>query len=122
MSAITPEELKTAILGKHDSVHAFCKKYKSVIGRSTVYQIVNGKYPGDATKQIARVRDVLEGRLGVTALDKELLKALKIVACAKCKKKGRKSCRKCSQNMMEQVKLLKVVFELVSKGESHVSG
>ena len=111
------EGLKENILSNYASIHAFCKKYKGTVSRSTVYQVVNGRYPGNPARHINKIKEILEGKLPFTELENDMLNALKTVACAKCKKKGRKTCKKCNQGMLQQVKLLKVVFEQAIKGD-----
>lgn len=122
MSFKDTKGLRESILAKHPSIHAFCKKHKNVIARSTVYQILNNRYPGKTATHIAKIKDVLDGKLGITTIEAEMLEALKSVACAKCKKKGRKICRKCNQGMLEQVRRLKTIFDLAKQGDRHVDG
>ena len=111
------EGLKESILSSHASIHAFCKKYKGTVSRSTVYQVINGRYPGDSGRHIKKIKEILEGKLAFTEVENNMLSALKAVACVNCKKKGRKSCKRCSQLMLKQVKLLKVLFDTADKGE-----
>lgn len=112
-----PKGLKESILSHHSSIHAFCKKYKGTLSRSTVYQVVSGRYPGNPERHIDRIKDILEGKLISTTLENDMLTALKTVACSRCKKKGRKACKKCNAGMLKQIKLLKKIFEQAIKGE-----
>ena len=47
-------ELKRQILRKYVSIHAFCRRHPEV-GRSTVYALLAGKYPGNLYKYIAQL-------------------------------------------------------------------
>lgn len=102
MSPVTPEALKEAILEKHPSLHAFCKAHKGDIARSSVYQVLNGRYPGNTTKQAERIEKLLHEQQRQEDLAFQLYSVLKKVACSKCKKKGKGSCRRCKATMREQ--------------------
>ncbi len=53
------KEIRADILRQYRSIHAFCRKHPE-IGRSTVYQVLSGKYPGNRQEQIRRIRFVLD--------------------------------------------------------------
>ena len=58
-------ELKRAILARYKSIHAFCRQHPE-LKRSTVYQVLAGKYAGHAGRQLAAIRAALE-QCGETA-------------------------------------------------------
>ena len=94
------EPLKQRILAKHKTVHAFCRDNPE-LKRSTVYQIIAGKYPGNTGKQLERIHAALEGieakpdarRPVVTAL--EAYTVLQETKCAHCRKQDKRACAEC---------------------------
>ncbi len=109
MSTLTPEALKAAILEKHASLHAFCKAHKGEIARSSVYQVVHGNYPGNTSKQAARIEKLLHEPAENVNFSQIFLD-LKKVACSRCKKKGKGGCRRCQATMREQAEKISELF------------
>lgn len=84
--------MHTEILRRFGSIHAFCKRHPQM-GRSTVYQVIRGRYCGNAEKQTRRICRALEGK-DRAELDAEALgKVLEREACAVCDA-GKRRCRK----------------------------
>ncbi len=85
------EELRRKVTVRFGSVHAFAKARPGGLARSTVYQVLSGRYGGDADRQAERIRAALgEPRAGIFEI-------LKGVACPRCRKKRRRvrQCEKC---------------------------
>lgn len=105
------EELKQRILAKYKSPHAFCRLNPEV-KRSTVYQILAGKYAGDTGKQIERIFAVLAGveiqpaarRPDVTAL--EAYTILQETKCAHCRKLDKRACPDCRTSTEREAQAL----------------
>lgn len=85
------ERLRGAILARYSTLYAFCKK--TGLPRGTVYQVMRQRYAGDTGKQIARIRDALEGRNEDGRYRQAVIKTLAGIACAACDH-GKKTCRK----------------------------
>lgn len=97
---IVLEKIKKQILGQYKTVHAFCKENPDV-KRSTVYQILAGKYSGDRDKQIKRIQGVLAGvekKQGTHHSDLlalEVYNVLQKTKCAYCTKLKKSACPEC---------------------------
>lgn len=87
-----PAFLAAAIRERHGTAHAFCRAHPE-LGRTTVYQLLRGRYPGNVNKQAGRVLAALAGQ----ADEAERLAALLLrVACKRCgKRKTRRKCAAC---------------------------
>ncbi len=107
---MSPEQLKAAILEKYTSLHAFCKAFNGRICRSAVYQALNGSYPGNATRQLQKIKWLLNSSPQSDDFEK-IHRAIKSVACARCRKKGRGACRRCRAIMREQAKQVEALFK-----------
>lgn len=95
----TLERLRREILARHVTIHAFCRATPE-IARSTVYQLLAGKYPGNEARQIQRVRTALSGvpeckeeRPVLTAA--EAYDVLLAEKCGHCRKLDKSGCREC---------------------------
>ena len=53
--------IEDEIKGRFETVHRFCKRYKDLLNRSTVYAVLAGRYSGNMETQTKRIRDVLDG-------------------------------------------------------------
>lgn len=88
------------MLAKYKTPHAFCRQNPDV-KRSTVYQVLAGKYPGDTGKQIERIQAVLDGvtvepparRPELTT--GEAYTVLQETKCAHCRKLDKRACPDC---------------------------
>jgi predicted transcriptional regulator len=90
------ETLRAAILQRHKTLYAFCKAAR--LPRGTVYQVIRGRYAGDAAKQLARIRKALEAAPQEGGPELEKIKsALAQAACARCGN-GKRRCRKTRHN------------------------
>lgn len=95
----TLDELKAEIRKRYTTPHAFCRSNPEV-KRSTVYMILSGKYPGDAAKQIERIRAALAGKEAKPAARPVLTAAevytvLQETKCAHCRKLDKRGCPEC---------------------------
>ena len=86
------ESLRACILARYKTLYAFCKACN--LPRGTVYQVIRGRYAGDNTKQLARIRRALDTpREGREAQREKIRRALAKSACARCDT-GKRRCRK----------------------------
>ena len=95
----TLEELKQRILARYKTPHAFCR-HNPEVKRSTVYQVLAGKYPGDTGRQIERIQAVLAGveprparRPELT--EREAYTVLQETKCNHCRKLDKRACPDC---------------------------
>jgi hypothetical protein len=103
MTAMEPLDLggiRRLVAVRYGSIHAFAKGRPGGVARSTIYQVLSGKYGGNADRQLARITAALN------APDDGVFEALKQVACRRCRKKRRRSrqCEKCFELWREQEK------------------
>lgn len=91
MEPLELEDLRRQVTARFGTIHAFAKKRPGGLARSTVYQVLSGKYGGDVERQVDRIRAAL-GENG-----QDIFNLLKKVACARCRKKRRRSkqCERC---------------------------
>lgn len=91
MEPLELDELKSRVAARFGTIHAFAKKRPGGLARSTVYLVLSGKYGGNIDRQVERIRAAL-GENGQDVFD-----ILKKVACARCRKKRRRSkqCERC---------------------------
>lgn len=89
-------ELKDAIAGRHLTIHAFCRRHQE-LSRSTVYQVLAGRYAGNMARQAAKIRAALEASPpvvhGVSA--GAIAEVLQGVKCERCRRADRRGCRGC---------------------------
>ena len=93
------DALRQEILERYKTPHAFCRANPEV-KRSTVYMLLSGKYPGDAERQIQRIRAALAGREFVpvarpTITAQEAYTVLQETKCAHCRKLDKRACPEC---------------------------
>jgi len=96
------ETIRSQVIIRYGTIHAFAKKRPGGLARSTIYQVLNGKYGGDTARQLERIQTALDGpALGI-------FEVLRQVACARCRKKRRRSrqCEKCAALWIAQEKEL----------------
>ena len=89
-------ELKNAIAGRHLTIHAFCKRHQE-LSRSTVYQVLAGRYAGNMARQAAKIRAALEAALFPEAAVSAgaIAEVLQGVKCERCRRADRRGCRGC---------------------------
>lgn len=81
------EALRGQVVARHGTIYRFCKAHG--FPRSTASLLFRGRYGGDVTRQIRRVRELLGG----TGEAQRLFDAIKAPACARCSVKG--PCSRC---------------------------
>lgn len=92
-------DLRTMILSRHRSIHAFLRSHPE-LNRSTVYQVLGGRYCGNVQAQSRRIQAALEGqpaadtrRSGPDAAAIEgVLQAAK---CGNCRRLDKRWCLEC---------------------------
>lgn len=96
------ESIRRLVIARHGTIHAFAKNRPGGLARSTVYQVLSGRYGGDAERQTERIRAALEES------ESGVFEILKRVACARCRKKRPRSrqCEKCSELWRDQEKAI----------------
>jgi hypothetical protein len=93
--------LRQAVVARHGSIHAFLKRNPELT-RSTVYQVLGDRYPGNMARQMGVIRTALEGFSEAEAQApwqlpdvEELGEVLLAAKCAKCRRQDRRGCRGC---------------------------
>jgi hypothetical protein len=95
------EALRRDIEGRYGTVHRFCRAYRE-LGRSTVYQLLAGRYPGNAARQFARLREILAGGPEKRRVE-AVYAAIKQAACQRCAAWGKgRECSRCDGLYREQ--------------------
>ena len=104
------EELRQHILAKYKTPHAFCRGNPD-LKRSTVYQVLAGKYPGNTGKQVERIYAALAGveipppgRQILT--EAEAYTVLQETKCAHCRKLDKRSCPDCRTQTEREARAL----------------
>lgn len=98
-------DLREAVIAKHGSIHAFCKRNPDLT-RSTVYQVLGDRYPGNTERQAAVIRAALDGVAmpepsrvpAAEALHDVLMDA----KCGRCRRLDRRGCRGCRLQAMRE--------------------
>lgn len=101
------EEVDLAALVRErcGSVHAFCRKHPNLC-RSTVYLVLSGKYPGNASRQAERIRIALEREKKDVRAVRDRLLAAACAACTLKEKRKRRRCPVCREVCMAQARTL----------------
>lgn len=93
--------LRQAVVARHGSVHAFLKRNPELT-RSTVYQVLGDRYPGNMIRQLTVIRQALDGVSGEeTQVSwrlpdiEELTEVILASRCARCRRQDRRGCRGC---------------------------
>lgn len=93
--------LRQAVVARHGSIHAFLKRHPELT-RSTVYQVLGGRYPGNIERQMVVIQAALDGTPADAALatrpipDVDALADVILAAkCGKCRRPDRRGCRGC---------------------------
>lgn len=105
------EQLRNDILARYKSIHAFCRIAGPELCRSTVYQLLAGKYPGDVEKQIRRIQTILSGtperEAAAPALTaSEAYTVLLDTKCAHCRKLDKGGCRDCRTQTLREAQAI----------------
>lgn len=93
-------ELRQVVLAKYRSVHAFCKAHPE-LNRSTVYQVLSGRYAGNADRQQALIRATVReaqrplAHVAPLPEAEALAEVLQASKCARCRRPDRRGCRGC---------------------------
>jgi len=91
---LEPDERKTLgwqIQETYGTPYKFIKA--TGIGKTTVYQVLAGTYPGDVQRQAKRIRVALAGKGDLAA---EVKRAIVRVQCGRCVVKDTGFCRRCA--------------------------
>lgn len=97
------KKLKTEVLERHASIHAFCKAHPE-LSRATVYLVLSGKYPGNLNMQTAKIRAALSGDNGnpdgiagkmPNVLREDIAPVLQEIRCGHCRRLDRRGCPDC---------------------------
>lgn len=108
-------EIKTEILKKYVSVHAFCKAHKE-LSRASVYLVLAGKYPGNASNQIKRIQTALAGQEGLSkpqppVSQETMAEMLQAIRCSNCRRLNRRECMACrDQTARESTELFERLY------------
>lgn len=115
------QELRRVIVARFASVHRFCRMHPELT-RSTVYQALNGSYPGNVSRQLAVIRAALADRSRSTAPavhvpDLETLEAvLQASRCRHCRRPDRRGCRGCKTQTGRDAQALREYMEVHDVG------
>ena len=90
---IEPEALAGEILARHTSIHAFCRAHDELC-RTTVYQVLRGRYPGNMSKQAQRIADALG--MADASRQERTSEELLAVLCSRCRARGKNKRKKCA--------------------------
>lgn len=110
-SAEKIKQLRRLILRRHRSVHAFCKEHEE-IKRSTLYQLLSGKYGGNVRRQVEKIRAQIEGRPEETEEQRNVLNldeacaVLQAAKCEHCRRLDKRFCRECRTQTKRQAEAL----------------
>lgn len=101
--------LKIAIMERYKTPYAFWRNNPEV-KRSTLYMILNGKYPGDLEKQLTKLEILLKGEPEPLKLPvikaKEAYSILQKTKCVHCRKIDKRFCPECNTQTMREAEAL----------------
>lgn len=109
-------EIKTEILNKYASVHAFCKAHKE-LSRASVYLVLAGKYPGNSGNQLKRIKAALAGKeerqKELPPVSQEMMgEMLQAIRCSHCRRLNRRECMACrDQTAKESTELFERLYD-----------
>jgi hypothetical protein len=109
--------LRQAVVARHGSIHAFCKRHPELT-RSTVYQVMNDRYPGNVARQSAIIREALEGgpagpaRISVPSAQ-DMAGVIIAARCARCRRPDRRGCRGCRMQAEREAQALREFLEVL---------
>lgn len=103
------QDLKAAIISRHGSIHAFCRRHAGEgagqLKRSTVYMVLAGRYPGKVAPQLAKICAALAEADGANTSDpvflptlpssEVLTTALQNIRCKHCRTLDKSRCGGC---------------------------
>ena len=91
-------ELKSEVLARHGSIHAFCTAHPE-LARASVYLLFSGKYPGNYRRQLAKIRQSLlessqEDAIlpGAQISESLMAETLQNIRCGNCRRLNRREC------------------------------
>lgn len=109
--------LREAVTARHGSIHAFCRLHPE-LNRSTVYQVLTGRYAGNMDRQLSIIRAALDqsnGRQHPAALTvpdvAALADVLQTAKCGTCRRKDRRWCRGCAKQTAREAQALRQYLE-----------
>jgi len=88
---------------RYGTVHKFCRLHPD-LNRSTVYQVLAGKYGGDVQKQIKRIQDAISD----VSEEQKIMQTIKNTACARCSVTGQ--CDRCNTLFRAQARAVVQLF------------
>lgn len=99
---MTPEldELKERIEARHGTVYRFCRKHRE-LNRATVYMVLRGRYGGNLTRQLRRIRAALDGEV---SMEDRAFAAIRRAACARCATVRKDDCTRCNELFRAQAR------------------
>lgn len=102
-------ELTRAVLARYASIHAFCRQHPE-LKRSTVYQVLAGKYAGHAGRQLAAIRAALdwtapEERKVPPLTADQIADAVQAFKCGECRRLD-KQCAACRTQTMREAEVV----------------
>lgn len=87
------------IMARYVTVHRFCKQHRE-LNRSTVYMVLKGRYPGNAERQLERMRKALQGEVST---EERAYQAIRQTACARCSVTTQ-GCNRCDALFRDQAR------------------
>lgn len=102
------ERLRTEVERRFGTIHRFCRA--TGLQRSTTYQVLGGRYPGNLVARLAAIRAALTGAepqepvFPPEQAEETIFQALGQVACARCKRPDGRKCRGCRNLWREQAR------------------
>lgn len=102
-------ELKRVILARYKSIHAFCRQHPE-LKRSTVYQVLAGRYAGHSARQLAAIRAALDGtpperRVDPPMTADQIADAVQAFKCGECRRLD-KRCAACRTQTMREAEVV----------------
>ena len=93
------DDILARIRARHGTVHRFC--LAAGIGRSTVYQVLAGRYAGNTARQLRRIEAALANQMEAGRMA-QVAEAIQAVACARCAAGPMRRCDACRELFLAQ--------------------
>lgn len=109
------DDLRALVLSRHKSVHAFLRHHPE-LNRSTVYQVLGGRYGGNVQAQQRRIMAALDGTLPIPAraavpCASELAGVLQAAKCGNCRRLDKRGCLECRTQTEHEAKAMSKYLE-----------